>query len=153
MRLKIPLELITLPLRTAVLLFLVWGAYSFGYGSPQLEWRRTFPENGVVAKYSRNNRPWRIFYDRDGDKKWDMWVDERGGSQSIVSIDDNADGEPDRDQDEFGKPLSTWTVAELRAEKTFGEFIHNARQVAYTGLAISLYALLEFAIRSITAAP
>jgi hypothetical protein len=80
-----------------------------------------------------------------------MWIDERGGSNLIVSIDDDGDGEPDRDEDEFGNRLSPWTGARLRAEKTFVEFIHNARQVQYTGLAMALYILLEFAIRSLTA--
>jgi len=144
------IELLTLPLRSAVLLFLLWGAYYAGDGNPQLDWRKE-SETGVVAKYSRNNRDWRIFYDRNRDKQWDMWIDERGGSNLIVSIDDDGDGEPDRDEDEFGNRLSAWSVAQLRAEKTFGEFIHNARQVQYTGLAMALYILLEFAIRSLTA--
>ena len=144
------IELLTLPLRSAVLLFLLWGAYYAGDGNPQLDWRKE-SENGVVAKYSRNNRDWRIFYDRNRDKQWDMWIDERGGSNLIVSIDDDGDGEPDRDEDEFGNRLSPWSSARLRAEKTLVEFIHNARQVQYTGLAMALYILLEFAIRSLTA--
>jgi len=144
------IELLTLPIRTTVLLFLLWGAYYAGDGDPQLDWRKE-TESGVVAKYSRNNRAWRIFYDRNRDKRWDMWIDERGGSNLIVSLDDNGDGEPDRDEDAFGNRLSAWTSARLRAEKTFIEFIHNPRQVQFTGLALTVYILLEFAIRSYTA--
>jgi hypothetical protein len=150
MRRKIPVELLTLPLRTAVLLFLLWGAYYFGYGNPQLDWRQESPETGVVAKYSRNNRPWRTFYDRNLDRKWDKWIDERGGSPPIVSIDDNGDGQPDRDEDESGKPIPSWRASQLRAAKTFSEFIHNPLQVQFTAFALLLYAGLEFAIRWIT---
>jgi hypothetical protein len=141
------LDLITLPLRATVLLVLLWMAYYFGYGSPLEVWRRESVENGVVAKYSRNGRPWQIFYDRDRDRKWDMWIDERGGPPYIVSIDDNDDGDPDRDEDEFGTALPVWRVSRLRAEKTFVEFIHNARQLQYMGLAVLLYTLLEFGVR------
>lgn len=144
------LELITLPIRTAVLLFLLYAAYSFGYGPPVEQWRKDTPETGTVAKYTRNGRPWRVFYDRDRDKKWDMWIDERAGAPYIVSVDDDRDGEPDRDEDEFGNRLSSWRAAELRAYKTFAEFLTNARQVQYTALAFMLYTLLEFAIRSMT---
>ena len=144
------LELITLPLRASVLLVLLWLAYYFGYGTPLEEWRRESPESGVVAKYTRNGRPWRIFYDRDKDRKWDMWIDERGGPPYIVSIDDNRDGEPDREEDEFGIALPAWRGSQVRAEKTFVEFLHNAKQLQYTGLAVLLYTLLEYAIRSMT---
>lgn len=145
------IELITLPLRTVVLLFLLYAAYYFGYGTPLEEWRKESPETGVVAKYTRNGRPWRIFYDRDRDRKWDMWIDQRAGHPFIVSIDDNYDGEPDRDEDEFGQPLSPWRGAQLRAEKTLVEFLGNARQLQYIALALMLYTLLEFVIRSATA--
>ena len=150
MRPKVPLELLTLPLRAAVLLFLLLGAYDIGYGNPQLEWRRESPETGVVAKYSRNNRPWRTFYDRNSDRKWDKWVDERAGSPVIVSIDEDGDGRPDRDEDESGHPISAARAAQLRAEKTFWEFVHNARQVQLTALAVTVYVFLEFVIRSMT---
>jgi len=144
------LELITLPLRTGVLLVLLYGAYYFGYGSPLLEWRKESMETGVVAKYTRDGRAWRIFYDRNNDRKWDMWIDERAGPPLIVSIDDNFDGEPDRDEDEFGNPLSAWQGAELRAKKTFSDLVHNPRQWQYVAIALMLYTLLELAIRTMT---
>jgi hypothetical protein len=145
------LELITLPIRTAVLLFLLWLAYFYGFGNPLEEWRRETTEDGVVAKYSRDGRDWRIFYDRNRDREWDMWIDERGGPPLIVDIDDDFDGRPDRHEDELGQPLSTWRGAGLRAQKTFGEFFRNPRQLQYTGLAFMLYILMEFAIRWATA--
>lgn len=144
------LELITLPIRTLVLLFLFYAAYSLGYGTPVEQWRKDTPESGVVARYTRNGRPWRIFYDRDRDNKWDMWIDERAESPYIVSIDDNHDGQPDRDEDEFGNPLSAWRAAELRAHKTWVEYLANPKQLQYTGLAFILYTLLEFVVRSMT---
>jgi hypothetical protein len=141
------LELITLPIRTLVLLFLLYGAYYFGYGTPTEEWRKETP-GGVVARYTRNGRPWRIFYDRDRDRKWDMWIDERAGTPFIVSIDDNRDGSPDRDEDEFGNRLSSWQGAGIRARKTFSDFVRNPRQWQYAGLALMLYTMLELIIRS-----
>ena len=124
-------------------------AYYYGYGIPLEEWRKESPEMGVVASYSRNGRPWRTFYDRDRNRKWDVWIDERAGRPYIVSIDDDGDGEPDHEEDELGSPLSAWRVAELRARKTLVEFLHNRRQLVYSGLAILLYATLEFIIRSL----
>ena len=91
------LELITLPLRTVVLLVLLLMAYYAGYGAPEQVWRKESPEGGVVAKYTRNGLPWRT---------------------------------------------------ELRAEKTFLDFISNSRQVQYTAIALMVYTLLEFAVRS-----
>ena len=141
------LDLVTLPIRTGVLLSL-WGmAYYCGYGSPQEEWRKESPEMGVVARYTRNGRPWRIFYDRDRNRKWDMWIDERNGYPYIVSIDDDGDGKPDREQDEWGNRLSAREMAALRARKTLIEFLHNSRQLVYTVLATFLYGLLEFMVR------
>jgi hypothetical protein len=145
------LELVTLPLRTIVLLFLFWAAYYLGNSNPQLDWRKESPESGVIAKYSRNNRPWRVFHDRNSDKVWDMWIDERGGAPVLVSVDDNGDGRPDRDQDEFGKPVDAWEASKRRARKTLDDFYHNPRQIQFTGFALMLYVLLEFAIRSTTA--
>jgi hypothetical protein len=142
------LDLVTLPLRTGVLLFLLGAAYYYGYGTPHEEWRKESPETGVVARYSRNGRPWRTFYDRDQNRRWDMWIDERAGRPYIVSIDEDGDGEPDREQDEWGSPLSAGRAAKLRAHKTLVEFLHNPRQLAYSGLAILLYGTLEFIIRS-----
>jgi hypothetical protein len=142
------LDLITLPLRTAVLLLLFGIAYYYGYGIPHEEWRKESPETGVVACYSRNGRPWRTFSDRDRNRKWDVWSDERAGRPYIVSIDDDGDGEPEREEDELGSPLSAWRVAELRARKTLVEFLHNRRQLVYSGLALLLYATLEFIVRS-----
>lgn len=144
------LELITLPLRTVVLLFLLWAAYHFGNDNPLLDSRTDTPETGVVANYSRNGRPFRIFYDRDRDKRWDMWIDARSGAPPIVSIDDNGDGQPDRFEDESGRPLSAWQLAQLRLKKGFVEFVRNSRHVQYTGLALLLYILLEFGIRLVT---
>jgi hypothetical protein len=144
------LDLITLPLRTAVLLLLTFSAYYLGYGSPQEEWRKESPETGVVARYTRDGRPWRIFYDRDADRRWDQWIDERGGPPYIVSIDDNGDGQPDRDVDEFGTAMTAWRASQLRATKTFWEFVTNPRQLQYVALAILMYTLFEFAIRSLT---
>src|SRR5687767_13464129 len=43
---KSRLELITLPLRTAVLLFLLWAAYHFGNENPRLDSRTDTPETG-----------------------------------------------------------------------------------------------------------
>jgi hypothetical protein len=143
------LDLITLPLRATVLLVLFWLAYYFGYGTPLEEWRRESSDIGVVARYSRNGRPWRIFYDRDLDRKWDMWIDERGGPPLIVSVDDDRDGRPDRDEDEFGNAISAWQSSQFRARKTLVEFLHNAKQLQYLGLAVLLYTLLEFGARSI----
>jgi hypothetical protein len=142
------LDLITLPLRAAVFIILIWLAYYFGYGNPFEEWRQESPETGVVARYSRNGRPWRIFYDRDLDRRWDMWIDERGGPPLIVSIDDDGDGRPDREEDEFGEPITVWKGSQWRAEKTAVEFFHNARQLQYMGLAVLLYTLLELGVRS-----
>jgi hypothetical protein len=140
-------DLVTLPIRIGLLLSL-WGmAYYYGYGKPQEEWRKESPEKGVVARYTRNGRPWRIFYDRDRNGKWDMWIDERAGQPYIVSIDDDGDGNPDREQDEWANNLSARQTAQLRAHKTLIEFLHNARQLVYMGLATVLYGLLEFMVR------
>jgi hypothetical protein len=57
---------------------------------------------------------------------------------------------PDRDQDERGKPLSSWSASQLRSYKTMVEFVHNRRQLAYFGVAILLYSALEFTIRVLT---
>ncbi len=146
------LDLITLPLRTAVLLVLLLSAYYLGYGSPLQEWRKELPGRGVVAKYTRDGRPWRIFYDRDLDRKWDQWVDERGGPPYIVSFDDNRDGRPDRDEDEFGVAMPSWRAAELRAGKSLFEFVRTPRQLEYVALALLLYTMFEIAVRSLTQA-
>lgn len=145
------LEFLTLPLRALVLLFLLYGAYYFGSASPIEDYRKESAETGVVAKYSRSGEPWRIFYDRDRDRQWDMWIDQRGGPPYIVSIDDNRDGDPDRDEDEFGNPISARGLAQLRAEKTFFELLNNPTLLQYAGLAVMMYTLLEFAARSLTA--
>ncbi len=76
-----------------------------------------------------------------------MWIDERAGHPYIVSIDEDGDGKPDRDEDERGRPLSAWRASKLRSYKTILEFLHNRRQMAFTGLAILLYAVLEFVVR------
>jgi hypothetical protein len=125
-------------------------AYYLGYGPPVQDWRRESAETGAVARYTRDGRPWRLFYDRDLDRRWDMWIDERAGPPYIVSIDDTRDGNPDRHEDEFGNPLSGWHLSELRAEKTFSEFLASARQLQYTAIALMIYTLLEFAVRSAT---
>jgi len=144
------LNLVTLPIRAGVLLIL-WGfAYYHGYGTAREESRKESPETGLAACYTRNGRPWRIFCDRDRNGKWDRWVDERSGRPYIVSIDDDGDGKPDREEDEWGEPLSARRVAELRAYKTLVEFLHNQRQLVYSGLAVLLYAVLEFTVRSLT---
>jgi hypothetical protein len=143
------LDLITLPLRATVLIILLWLAYYLGYGDPVEEWRRESPETGVVARYSRNGRPWRIFYDRDRDRQWDMWIDERVGPPLIVSIDDDGDGRPDRDENEFGQPISRWQGSEWRAQKTAVDFFSNPRQLQYIGIALMIYTLLELGARTI----
>jgi hypothetical protein len=112
------------------------------------EWREQSEETGVVARYTRDGRPWRIFYDRDSDRRWDMWIDERGGQPFLVSVDTNADGRPDLDQDEFGTPIPAWRSAQIRAAKTANEYFRNPRQLQYTAIAVMLYVLLEFFIRS-----
>ena len=142
------LEVITLPLRTIVLLALLGFAYYFGFGDPTEDWRTESAETGVVARYSRDGRPWRMFYDTDRDRRWDMWIDERGGPPLLVSIDTNGDGNPDVNQDEFGVAISPWRAAQIRASKTASEFFSNPRQVQYTAIAVMLYVLLEFFIRS-----
>ena len=144
------LELITLPLRTAVLLVLVGLAYFYGFGAPIEDWRKDSPETGVVARYTRDGRPWRIFYDRNHDRKWDMWIDERAGPPLLVSMDTDGDGQPDQDQDEFGTPIPSWRAAQIRAFKTASEFLNNPRQLQYTAIALMIYVLLEFLIRSNT---
>jgi hypothetical protein len=143
------LELLTLPIRTIVLLILLYGAYSFGYGEPVEEWRKEAEDGEVVARYTNNGRPWQIFYDRDRDRRWDMWIDERSGPPVIVSVDDDFDGRPDRNEDEFGNPLSAWDVSQLRAKKTFTEFLNTPRQWQYLALALMLYTLMEMAVRSL----
>jgi hypothetical protein len=143
------IDLITLPIRSCVFIILVWSAYSLGYGNPLEEWRRESPESGVVARYTRNGRPWRIFYDRNRDRQWDMWIDERGGPPLIVSVDDNGDGRPDRDEDEFGQPLSGWRTSGWRAMKTAIEFLNNPRQLQYVGIAVMIYTLLELGVRTL----
>ena len=77
-----------------------------------------------------------------------MWIDERAGHPFIVSLDDDGDGRPDRDEDEWGRSLSTWQVSKLRSYKTILEFLHNRRQMAFSGLAILLYAVMEFTVRT-----
>ena len=144
------IELITLPLRTVVLLVLVLLAYYFGFGNPTEESRTESPSTGVIDRYTRDGRPWRIFYDRNRDRQWDMWIDERGGAPLLISIDTNGDGRPDLDQDEFGRPVPAWRSAGIRAAKTAGEFFRNPRQLQYTAIAVMLYVLLEFLIRSQT---
>lgn len=102
---------------------------------------------GVVVRYTRNGRPWRTVCDRDRNGQWDVWIDERAGRPFIVSIDTNGDGKPDREEDESGKTLSGAQAAKLRASKTLVEFLHNPRQLAYTGMAIVVYGLLELCVR------
>jgi hypothetical protein len=144
------LELLTLPLRTLVLLALLGFAYYFGIGKPTEDWRTDSEKTGVVAQYSRDGRPWRIFYDRNRDRKWDMWIDQRAGPPLLVSIDTDGDGQPDRDEDEFGTPISPSKGAEIRAAKTAKEFLSTPRQLQYTAIAFMLYILMEFFIRSMT---
>lgn len=144
---KVDLDTITLPLRAGVLLALLGSAYFFGFPAPFEEWRKSSAETGTVARYSRNGRPWRIYYDRNLDRRWDMWIDERGGPPLIVSVDDDGDGEPERERDEFGNPLSPWRSAQLKADKTLVEFFHNPAQLSYTGIAVAVYMGLEFVIR------
>jgi len=145
--LKLSLDTITLPLRTAVLLVLLTTAYYYGFPAPFEESRRSSPETGTVARYSRNGRPWRIYYDRNLDKKWDMWIDERVGPPLIVSFDEDQDGQAHREEDEFGVPLSSWRSGQLKASKTLVEFFHNPAQLAYTGIAVAVYMGLEFLVR------
>lgn len=129
---------------------ILWAAaYYYGYGTPHEEWRKQSPGTGLVARYTRNNRSWRTFFDRDLNGKWDMWIDERAGHPFIVSIDNDGDGKPDGEEDESGRPLSASRVAELQAYKTLVEFFHNRRQLAYSGLALAFYCLLEFTVRSL----
>jgi hypothetical protein len=141
------LDLATLPIRAGVLLLLMGMAYYYGYGTPSEEWRKESPETGIAVRYTRNGRPWRTLYDRDRNCKWDMWIDERAGRPYIVSIDDDGDGTPDREEDEHGNPLSLQRSAELRAHKTLVEFLHNRRQWVYCSLALLLYVALELAVR------
>lgn len=141
------IDLITFPFRVVLLLLLFGLAYYFGYGTLREEWRQDLPKTGIVARYTRNGRPWRIFYDRDRNQKWDMWIDERAGRPYIVSIDEDGDGKPDREENEWGNPLSPRQAAELRGHKTIVEFLHNPRQLIFSGLAVLLYAAFEFMIR------
>jgi len=144
------LDPMTLPIRAGVLLIL-WGlAYYYGYGTLREEWRKETPETGSVVRYTRNGRPWRVFCDRHRNGKWDKWIDERAGHPYIVSIDHDGDGKPDCEEDEWGKPLSARQTAELRAYKTLVEFLHNRKQLVYSGLAVLLYGILEFTVRSLT---
>ena len=76
-----------------------------------------------------------------------MWIDERAGHPYIVSMDEDGDGMPDRDQDERGKPLSPWSASQRRSYKTMVEFVHNRRPLADFGLDLLLYSALEFTIR------
>jgi len=140
-------ELVSLPVRAGFLLLLLGAAYSLGYGTLREEWRKESPESVIVARYSRNGRPWRTLSDRHRTGKWDMWIDERAGHPYIVSIDDDGDGKPDRDEDECGRALSPWQASKLRSYKTMIEFLHNRRQVAFSGVAILLYVALELAVR------
>ena len=87
-------EFATLPVRTTFLLLLFGAAYYLGYGTLRQEWRKDSPGSGIVAQYSRNGRPWRTFYDRNRDGKWDLWIDERAGHPYIISIDEDGDGVP-----------------------------------------------------------
>ena len=141
-------EIVTLPVRAGLLLLLFAAAYYLGYGTLREETREESPGSGTMVRYSRNGRPWRTFCDRNRDGKWDMWIDERAGHPYIVSLDDDGDGRPDRDEDEWGRSLSTWQVSKLRSYKTILEFLHNRRQMAFSGLAILLYAVMEFTVRT-----
>ena len=142
-----PLDLISLPLRAAVLLILFGLAYYFGYGALHSEWKHDSPETGIMVRYTRNGRPWRTFFDFDRNGKWDKWIDERAGSPSIVSFDDDGDGKVDRDEDETGRPLSAHQTAMWRSTKTLIEFLHNPTQLRYSALAIFVYGFFEFWIR------
>ena len=139
--------LVTLPVRAAFLLLLFATAYYLGYGTLREELREDSPESGMTARYSRNGRPWRTFCDRNHDEKWDMWIDERAGHPYIISLDEDGDGKPDRDQDEQGNSLSAWRASELRSYKTVVEILHNPHQMVLSGVAILLYVALEFGIR------
>lgn len=144
-----PLDVISLPLRAAVLL-LLWGmAYYCGYGTIRQESRTDSTDRGIVARYTRNGRAWRTLCDRDRNGKWDIWIDERAGRPFIVSIDDDGDGKPDREEDETGTPLTSQRAARLRAYKTLIEFLHNRSQLAYIGLSTILYGALELMARSL----
>ena len=137
----------TLPARAVFLLLLFVAAYYLGYGTPHQEWREDSLSSGIVARYSRNGRPWRTYCDRNRDGKWDRWIDERAGHPYIISIDEDGDGIPDHDEDEQGRPLSTWRASKWRSYKTLVEFLHNRRQIAFSCIAILLYVAIEFAIR------
>ena len=89
-----------------------------------------------------------MFYDTDRDRRWDMWIDERGGPPLLVSIDTDKDGVADLNQDEFGNTVPAWRSAQIRAAKTARDFLGNPRQLQYTAVAFMLYVLLEFLIRS-----
>jgi hypothetical protein len=141
------IDLISLPLRAAVLLILLGLAYYLGYGTIYAEWQKDTPETGIMVRYTRNGRPWRRFYDFDRNGKWDKWTDERAGSPYIVSFDDDGDGKVDREEDEMGRPLSAHQTAMQRSYKTLVEFLHNPTQLRYSALAIFVYGFLEFWIR------
>jgi hypothetical protein len=142
-----PGDFLTLPARATFLLLLFGLAYYLGYGTPKEDWRKDSPETGVVVRYTRNGRSWRICYDRDRNQKWDMWIDERAGQPYIVTIDDNGDGRPERKLDEWGNALSARQLSTLRSYKTLIEFLHNPRQLVYAVLAALIYGALEFLIR------
>ena len=141
------LDLISLPLRTAVLFILLGLAYFFGYGTLHADWSHESPEMGVMVRYTRNGRPWRTFCDLDRNGRWDKWIDERAGHPFIVSIDDDGDGDADREEDEMGRPLSAQQTAKLRSYKTLTEFLHNPTQLVFSALAVFIYGVLEFWIR------
>jgi hypothetical protein len=122
-------------------------AYYWGYGTLRQDWRQDLPKTGIVARYTRNGRPWRIFYDRDRNGKWDQWIDERAGHPFIVSLDNNGDGRPDRDEDEWGNLLSPRDLAEIRGHKTIVEFLNNPLQLFYSALALLFYGAMEFILR------
>jgi len=142
-----PVNLISLPLRTSVLLISFGLAYYFGYGTLHVDWSQNSLETGVVVRYTRNGRPWRTFCDLDRNGKWDKWIDERAGPPQIISFDDNGDGKADREEDELGRPLSVRQTTMLRSKKTFVEYLHNPIQLLYSALAIFVYGLFEFWIR------
>ena len=131
-----------------MLLLLVGLAYYLGFANPSAASRTESEKDGVIARYTRDSRPWRTFYDRNMDRKWDMWIDERGGAPLLVSIDTDGDGRADIDQDELGRVVPAWRAAGIRAAKTAGEFFKNPRQLQYTAIAVMVYVLLEFLVRS-----
>ena len=140
-------DFLTLPVRSTAFLLLWTMAYYYGYGTIREASREESTQMGVLIRYTRNDRPWRTVCDRNRDGKWDVWIDQRAGKPYIVSSDTDGDGKINCEEDESGEALSAGQAAKLRASKTLIEYLHNRRQLAYTGLAIVVYAFLELFVR------